>query len=95
MEKLYIVCYDISDDRRWRHVYRTMKEYGAWLQLSVFQCRLDKIGVLKLEDDLRNIIDHKEDHVIIMDLGNADNVSVKISSIGKGFEPIERKPVIV
>ena len=35
-ERLYIVAYDIS----WRHVFKTMKGYGHWVQLSVFQCRL-------------------------------------------------------
>ena len=39
-ERLYIVTYDISDDRRWRRVFKLMRGYGRWLQLSVFQCRL-------------------------------------------------------
>jgi len=39
-ERLYIVAYDIADQKRWRGVFRTMKGYGRWLQLSVFQCRL-------------------------------------------------------
>jgi CRISPR/Cas system-associated endoribonuclease Cas2 len=38
-ERLYIVTYDIADDRRWRRVFKLMKGYGHW-QLSVFQCRL-------------------------------------------------------
>jgi CRISPR-associated protein Cas2 len=39
-ERLYIVSYDISNDRRWRRVFKLMRGYGQWLQLSVFQCRL-------------------------------------------------------
>jgi len=39
-ERLYIVTYDIGDERRWRRVFKLMKGYGRWLQLSVFQCRL-------------------------------------------------------
>ena len=39
-ERLYIVAYDISQPKRWRHVFKTMKGYGHWVQLSVFQCRL-------------------------------------------------------
>jgi CRISPR-associated protein Cas2 len=35
-ERLYIITYDISDDRRWRRVFKLMKGYGRWLQLSVF-----------------------------------------------------------
>jgi len=37
MERLYLVCYDIRDDKRWRRLYKAMKGYGEWLQLSVFQ----------------------------------------------------------
>jgi hypothetical protein len=39
-ERLYIVSYDISNERRWRRVFKLMRGYGQWLQLSVFQCRL-------------------------------------------------------
>ena len=41
-ENLYIVAYDIADPRRWRRVFRLMNGYGEWLQLSVFQCRLNR-----------------------------------------------------
>lgn len=37
-ERLYIVTYDISNERRWRRVFKLMHGYGRWLQLSVFQC---------------------------------------------------------
>ena len=39
-ERLYIVAYDISEPKRWRHVFKTMKGYGHWVQLSV-RCLLD------------------------------------------------------
>ena len=39
-ERLYIVAYDIAEPKRWRRVFKVMKGYGYWLQLSVFQCRL-------------------------------------------------------
>ena len=41
-EHLYIVVYDISDPKRWRKVFKVMNGYGAWVQLSVFQCRLSR-----------------------------------------------------
>lgn len=39
-QRLYIVAYDISSPKRWRRVFKVMKGYGEWVQLSVFQCRL-------------------------------------------------------
>ncbi|MFA7096009.1 MAG: CRISPR-associated endonuclease Cas2, partial [Gammaproteobacteria bacterium] len=41
-ERLYIVSYDIADAKRWRAVFKIMKGYGEWLQLSVFQCRMSR-----------------------------------------------------
>jgi hypothetical protein len=38
--EVLVVSYDISNDRRWRRVFKLMRGYGQWLQLSVFQCRL-------------------------------------------------------
>lgn len=95
MEHTYLVCYDIREPRRWRKVYKTMKGYGDWLQLSVFQCRLSREKVLHLKDHLSDIVDGEEDHVVIIDLGPAENVKLRVEWIGKPFEPIERKPLIV
>ena len=72
-----------------------MKGYGEWLQLSVFQCRLSREKVLRMSDILSDLIDKSEDNVLIIDEGPAESVSVRIESIGKSYEPIERKPVIV
>jgi len=95
MEHLYLIAYDICDNKRWRKVFKTMKGYGQWVQLSVFQCRLNKVRYLRMEDALKNIVDHGEDHVIIVDVGPAHIIKPKIRSIGKAFTPIENRSVIV
>lgn len=95
MERLYIVSYDIREQRRWRQVFRVMKGYGEWLQLSVFQCRLSKTRLLQLEQALAETIDQKEDHVLIVDIGPADSVAPHVKSLGKVFQPVEKKAVIV
>ncbi len=94
-EHFYIVAYDISNSKRWRKVYKTMKGYGAWLQLSVFQCRLDKIKYLRMESQLKEIVNHDEDHVIIVDIGPAQSIKPRVRSIGKAFEPVRCQPIIV
>uniref|UniRef100_A0A831UAQ9 CRISPR-associated endoribonuclease Cas2 n=1 Tax=Geobacter metallireducens TaxID=28232 RepID=A0A831UAQ9_GEOME len=95
MEHLYIVSYDIRNQRRWRRLFKTMQGFGCWLQLSVFQCRLDRIRILRMEAAINEIVNHAEDHVLILDLGPADNVKPRVSSIGKTFDPVLREPVIV
>lgn len=95
MERLYIVCYDIRDPRRWRKLYKTMHGFGEWMQLSVFQCRLNTMRKLRLEDAVSQIVKQDEDHVLIMDLGPAENVKVKVTSIGGSFVPVSNDAVIV
>lgn len=94
-EHLYVVTYDISDPKRWRAVFKLMNGYGEWLQLSVFQCRLTRQRHADLVATLDQIILHKDDHVILVDLGLAENVEPRVISLGKAFAPIERQPVIV
>ena len=72
-----------------------MKGFGEWLQLSVFHCRLNREKHLRMQDCLERMIDRKEDHLLIIDLGPAENVKLRVESIGKPFEPIEKEPVIV
>ncbi len=95
MDHLYIVSYDIGHPRRWRRVFKKMHGYGEWLQLSVFQCRLGKIRALQMEAELHELVNHAEDHVLIVDLGPAENVQPRVHSIGKSFAPVAHESVIV
>lgn len=94
-EHLYIVTYDIADPKRWRRVFRVMEGYGEWLQLSVFQCRLTRQRHAELIALLDGIIHHDDDHVVLMDVGPADQVTPRVVSLGKAFSAVERGPVIV
>jgi CRISPR-associated protein Cas2 len=94
-ERLYIVTYDISDPRRWRRVFRLMQGYGRWLQLSVFQCRLSARRRAELARRLDAAIHAREDHVLIMDLGPADKVDPRVESLGKSFEAVTRRAVVI
>jgi len=94
-EHLYIVTYDISDTRRWRAVFKLMKGYGEWLQLSVFQCRLSRRRHAELLATLDELIHHNDDHVLMLDLGPAESVVPRVVSLGKDFNVVEREAVIV
>jgi CRISPR-associated protein Cas2 len=95
-EHLYIVTYDIGDDRRWRAVFKLMHGYGEWMQLSVFQCRLDRLRYLELTQRLEGLLCTTDDHVMLVDVGPAESVQPRVQSLGKrAFTPIERQPIIV
>lgn len=90
-----MVTYDISDPKRWRQIFKTMHGYGEWLQLSVFQCRLSLLRHAEMVADLDNLIHHREDHVLIVDIGLANAVTTHVTSLGKDFQPVTNDPVIV
>jgi len=94
-EHLYVVTYDISDQKRWRRVFNLMNGYGEWLQLSVFQCRMSRQRHAELISLLAGIINHDQDHVLFVDVGPADRVNPRVVSLGKNFEAVTREPIIV
>lgn len=94
-EHLYIVSYDIADDKRWRRVFKVMNGYGEWLQLSVFQCRLSRRKHAELIALLDGIIHHRDDHILLLDLGLADKIDPRVVSLGKTFNAVTREPLIV
>lgn len=95
VEHLYVITYDIANPKRWRHIFRIMNGFGSWLQLSVFQCRLTRMRLVELEAALNDAIKHDEDHVLLLDLGPAENVTPRVRSLGKSFLAVEREAVIV
>jgi CRISPR-associated protein Cas2 len=72
-----------------------MKGYGFWLQLSAFQCRLSRKRHTELIGHIKELMNQGEDHVISFKLDSFDRGEKTIISLGKTFEPIERKPLIV
>lgn len=94
-EHLYLVTYDIRDDKRWRRIFKLMKGFGDWLQLSVFQCRLSRRRHAELIALLDGMIKHGDDALLVIDLGPAGKVKPRVVSLGERFEPAARQPVIV
>jgi len=94
-ERLYLVTYDISDPKRWRKVFNTMHGFGHWLQLSVFQCRLAARRRAEMTARLDKLIAPSEDHILIVDLGPAERVDVRVESLGKSYESPKRQATIV
>jgi CRISPR-associated protein Cas2 len=94
-EHLYVISYDIGDQKRWRRLFKLMHGYGEWLQLSVFQCRLSERRHAELVGLVNGIIIDGQDHVMMLDLGPADSVKPRVVSLGKTFEAVRREPIVV
>jgi CRISPR-associated protein Cas2 len=94
-ERLFIVAYDIADQKRWRRVFKALHGYGEWLQLSVFQCRLSRRRRAELETRLRGLVKTGEDHILLIDVGPADRIELAMASIGKTVCRIERRATVI
>ena len=94
-QRLYIVTYDIAEPKRLRRVHKKMLGYGRWLQLSVFQCRLTARRRSEMGACLEEIIKYNEDHVLILDLGPADQVEPLVESLGKTYDKLVRQAIVV
>lgn len=71
MRNSFIICYDICDPKRLRHVYKTMCGWGDRFQYSVFYCELSATELIECRQALSDIIHHEDDHVLFVDLGPA------------------------
>ncbi len=69
MRRCYLVCYDIRDPKRLRRVHKVLKGYGEAWQFSVFFCVLKDIDRVRLQTDLEEQMNQKEDQAMILDLG--------------------------
>lgn len=89
MLNLYIVTYDISDPKRLQRVFKTMRNYGDHLQLSVFECQLSDKDLVILREKLKEIIDREEDQVLFIRLGPAPSQAEDpaIEALGRPYAP--------
>jgi len=97
MRITYLVCYDISDDRRLRQVHKYLLGFGDRVQYSVFFCDLSDSEKIMMVEGLHPIINHREDKVMIVRLGPVDgSVSENIETLGlsQSAHPAERRALI-
>ncbi len=96
MRNSYIVSYDISDDKRLRQVFKTMRNYGDHLQYSVFECQLTRMDRVRLRAELAEIIHHDQDQVLFIDLGPAEGRGDRvISALGKPYTSVDAPCIVV
>lgn len=96
MRTSYLVCYDISDDKRLRKVFKTMRNYGDHLQYSVFECQLTAMDLARCRNELSAIIHHDEDQVLFVNLGPAEGRGDRvITALGKAYSPVDAPCIVV
>jgi len=87
---VWVVCYDIPDNRRRAKIAKLMEGYGRRAQYSVFECDISEEKRAKLEGLLRRVLNEDEDDLRMYPLNQADIKRVII--VGRG-ELNRDKPV--
>ena len=72
MRHRFLVCYDVADPKRLARTYRKMNGFGEPAQYSVFICDLSPKERALLETALTEILNLKEDRVLIVDMGPSE-----------------------
>ena len=96
MRHCYLVCYDIRHPKRLRRVHKTCKGYGEPWQYSIFFCILKPIDRVRLQAELEEVMNLKEDQVLIIDLGQNETTAREAAvTLGESLdEPLEGMVVI-
>ena len=96
MRTTYVVTYDISDDKRRRRVFRILLGHGDHLQYSVFRCNLTKMDLVHLRSQLAEVISHKQDQVMFVDVGpSTGRAGSSFEAIGRSYSYQEKRAIIV
>jgi len=67
----YLVCYDITDDRRRQQVSELLLDYGSRIQESVFECLIDAPLATQMLERLSKSIDIERDSIFVFSLCDA------------------------
>jgi CRISPR-associated protein Cas2 len=77
---LYLVAYDISNDRRRTKVHKLLRGFGTWTQYSFFECFLSEKELVMLRRRLDQILKETEDNVRIYQVCQA--CQARVETIG-------------
>jgi len=87
----WLVCFDISDDKKRTAVSSMLEEFGIRVQRSVFEIELSKKSLQKLLAKLQKEIDKTEDSVRFYPI-SVENIKKSIT-LGFGGAPFEGRDV--
>lgn len=63
MKKFFLVCYDISDEKRLQKIAKTMEDFGTRVLYSVFECYLGSSEFKTMKLKIETLIDPLDDKV--------------------------------
>lgn len=90
MKNLYVISYDVVNDKERNKIAKILEAYGKRVQYSVFECVLSKSDYTMLYRKLLNVdIDSQTDSIYLYSI--CLNCEKKIAAIGLKRECLETK----
>lgn len=77
MRTRYLLCYDVSNEERLRRTAKVAETFGYRLQYSVFICDLSDVERIRLERDLRRVLNLDDDRALLVNLGPSGDSPAK------------------
>ena len=96
MRHTYLVCYDITEDKRRDRIFKVCKNHGEHLQFSVFECDLNATEFIGFQTELLSVISLLDDQVLFVSLGPAEGRGDRvIAALGKPYTKLDAPCYIV
>lgn len=83
---LFLVCFDIVDDKTRYRVVKTLLKYGQRVQKSVFECMLNDADYIKMKISLDNYVNLQEDSIRYYQLCANCEKAVSLTGLGSFTE---------
>jgi CRISPR-associated protein Cas2 len=84
---MYLVCYDVADNRRRYRLDKLLSGYGIRAQRSVFECAIDAGQAAELEAAAQNLLEPEEDRLHLYHLCGKDCEGRLCHGIAERIEP--------
>lgn len=85
-KQFIVVSYDISNDKRRTKAAKTLEDFGARVQYSVFECRLLPAEFNKLRKRLQPFVRESQDTIRFYFIGAEDVGRIQVMGAGKVTE---------
>lgn len=72
MRTIFLVAYDVTEDRRRTKIFKKLKGYGQSVQYSLFRCILTPTERQRMKTELWDLINHATDRILLINLGPED-----------------------
>jgi len=82
MNKFYVICFDISNDKNRRKVVKLLENKGQRVQKSVFECLLNDKDFITLKNNMEDNIGFNTDSIRYYQLCANCRLNIKIAGLG-------------